>query len=140
MKRTVTFVIDGADVEVEECPWDIIEDTIMPILNASAQRAAAVKMLEDQLVEKGVDRTQAAVQASSNAGTPWWTSRGDDIRILAAALRRPYEDVRRSLSLEESRQVSLRIPELLKISGFVTPGEAEAASGSTETSIGSSQA
>ncbi len=114
-KRTVTFVIGGEDVAVEELTWDVIEDVVMPILDAAQARTAA------------------------NIQTPWYRVRGDDIRILAAAMRQPYEDVRRKLSLDESRDVSVKMLELLRISGFTMPGEAEAASGSTETSTDSSQ-
>ena len=114
-KRTVTFILGGEPVEVGELTWDVIEDVVMPILDA-AQMAKVVN----------VDR-------------PWWTSRGDDVRILAAAMREPYEDVRRRIvGLDESRLVSATIGELLKISGFVMPGESEAAIDSTETSIDSS--
>ncbi len=113
-KRTVTFTIGGEDVQVEELTWDVIEDVVMPILDTAQARTAA-----------GVQ-------------TPWYRVRGDDIRILAAAMRQSYEDVRRRLSLDESREVSARMVELLQISGFTMPGEAEAASGSTETSTDSS--
>jgi hypothetical protein len=94
--------------------WDIIEDVVMPILDAAAARTAA-----------GVE-------------TPWYKVRADDVRILAAAMRQPYEDVRKRLSLDEVRGVSQPLVELLRISGFTMPGEAEAASGSTGTSTDSS--
>ena len=113
-KRTVTFTIGGEAVEVPEMNWDVIEDVVMPVLN------------------------EAKLRQDAGVQVPWWRERADDIRILAAAMRRPYDDVRRALSLDEAREVSRGLSELLRISGFVTPGEDSATSRSTETSTSSS--
>jgi hypothetical protein len=111
-KNMVTFTLSGEPVDVHELTWDVIEDVVMPILDAA--------------VALGGTR-------------PWWQQRADDIRILAAAMREPYGDVRkRIVGLDESREVSAKVGELLRISGFTMPGEVQAASGSTETSIDSS--
>lgn len=127
-KRSVTFTVGGDDVEVQEMSWAIIEDTVMPLLDEAQQRVQMVEAAK----KHGVDYV----------GIPWYKVRGKDIEILAAAMREPVHDLKDRLSLEESLQVQLKIPELLKISGFTLPGEAEATSptnDSTETSTGSSQ-
>lgn len=128
-KRSVTFTVSGEDVEVQEMSWAIIEDTVMPLLDEAQQRLQMV----EEAKKHGVDYVSI----------PWYKVRGKDIEILAAAMREPVHELKDRLSLEESLQVQLKIPELLKISGFTLPGEAEATSrptsDSTEISTGSSQ-
>lgn len=128
-KRSVTFTVGGEDVEVQEMSWAIIEDTVMPLLDEAQQRL----QMAEAAKKHGVDYV----------GIPWYKVRGKDIEILAAAMREPIHELKDRLSLEESLQVQLKIPELLKISGFTLPGEVEATgpmNDSTETSTGSSQA
>jgi hypothetical protein len=127
-KKSVTFTIDGEDVEVYEMSWAIIEDTVMPLLDEAQQRLQMAEVAK----KNGIDYV----------GIPWYKVRGKDIEILAAALREPVHELKDRLSMAESLDVQLKIPELLKISGFTLPGEAEATSqtnDSTETSTGSSQ-
>ncbi len=136
-KQTVLFIIGGERVEVEELTWDVIEDVVMPILDAAQARIVALRALSNQLTMSGMAEADVTTHIESST-VPWYKVRADDIRILAAAMRQPYEDVRRRLSLDESREVSAKMVELLRISGFTMPGEAEAASGLMETSTDSS--
>jgi hypothetical protein len=98
-KKTVTFTVGGEDVEVPEMAWDIIEETVMPLLDEARQRLEMVEAAK----QAGVD----------HAGLPWYKVRAKDIEILAAAMREPVDNIKRRLSLEESLQVQLKIPELL---------------------------
>ncbi len=113
-KRTVTFTVGGEPVEVSELDWYTIEEVVMPVLDQAKARK-----------EAGIDIS-------------WWKARGEDIRILAAAIGRDFDELRRSLSMEEAADVSRKMNDLLAISGFTVPGEDQGQSGSTETSTGSS--
>lgn len=120
-KKTVPFNIGEEMVDVPELCWASLEDVVLPLMEASRLR-----------LPDGV-----------TPALPWWTTRGNDVRIIAEAVRRTRPDltlevIRERLNLTQSMALTENLLELLKVSGFTMPGEAEAAGPSTETSVDSS--
>ncbi len=112
--ETVPFSIGIETIRVPEMTWDIIE-TIMPMLEH--------------------------VPAPE---TKWYQSKVRDFEIFlivsqSVAPDMTMERLKKLLTLKQANDLSGKLLDLLKLSGFTIPGEASAASGSTETLTVSSQ-
>lgn len=172
MATTVTFEIGDEQVEIPELTWDIIQDDVMPILDsmrASPEKEFELEFLRLREAQLSVEAANykppkpqdgnivqlalpdprselAKVKAQLAAeGVRWYVSRGNDIKILASALKyiRPdltYDIIRRKLTFAGAEQVSRKLGDLLRLSGFgvANPTETETEEVKDSTSTTSS--
>jgi hypothetical protein len=112
--RVVAFHIGDEIINVPEMTWDIIEE-VMP-------------MMEETPPE----------------GSKWYQTKVRDFEIFLKAARSvtdiTLEELKKKITLKQANEISVKLLDLLALSGFTLPGEVQATvtEGSTETLIVSS--